>query len=105
GSIHTRSDREGLKNFSVIRIHHHQHLGAAARREEPPVLPVHGHGHRRSGRRNRPSSFDRERARVDRDHVVFFLVIVVNHSLAIGDRELYTAAQIDGLHYRLFYWI
>src|SRR6266581_2016658 len=63
------------------------------------MLAVHGHGYGRSRRRDRPACLDGESLRVDGHDIVLLFVVVVNHPLAIGDREFHPAAQVHGLHY------
>src|SRR6266566_5910792 len=63
------------------------------------MLAIHGHGYWRSRRRDRPACFNGERLRVDGHDVVLLFIVVVNHSLAFGDREFHCAAQVHGLNY------
>ncbi len=69
------------------------------------MLTVHVHGHRRSGRRNRPTGFDRQGLCVDHSYIVFLFIVVVNCALAVGDGLFYPTFQIDGFHYSFLHRI
>ena len=63
------------------------------------MLAIHRHGHGLSGRRNRPSRFDVERAGVYRYHLIRVFEIVVDRAHTVGDSLLRGTAQGKGCDY------
>src|SRR5882762_4419107 len=100
GSVHPSSDGERLNDFSVVRIHHHHELRAAARGKEAPVLYVHCQRDSLPFRSDRPAVLYLESFGVNGHYVVFIFVIVVDHPLAVDCGELHRSDQVYVLHYR-----
>src|SRR5260370_12401165 len=95
-----RTDGKRLDHLAIVRVQDHQLLRVAARRKKPPVLAVHGQGSRLSRRRHRPPRLHRQRAGIDRHHLILVLNVVVDHSFVVSDCELRPTSQRNTLHHR-----
>src|SRR5260370_9775383 len=77
-----------------------QLLGVPRRRKKPPVLALHGQGSRLSRRRHRPPRLHRQRAGINRHHLILLPHVVVDDALPVSDWELRPTSQRHTLHDR-----
>src|SRR5580700_1542117 len=94
GSVHALANSWGCHHPARVGVHDHHHPVVASN-EEPPVPEVNCHSRWAFPRCKGPAVQDLEGLRIDLDHFVLVLEIIVDVPLAVCRSKLRAAAKID----------